>query len=327
MSGQTKLTIFLGTLVLALLLSVGLLGKVAWDQRLLSQANSEKNQQLMQANLELGKAQTKFGNAQKTIEQLSKELSDQIRKNEEIIQAYGELKADYDVLASLPPKEIIIHKPGKIITVEKSIHLEPGLYLANSTQDLEHTELMAQIKDHRLDVQLRLWSDKYGIVQQEGEYQLHMKFIAELIKTTTKSGATNFYLNLWETDSSGTKLGKLKVKEFSVTTQDERAPEFFVWAPHLDISGMAGLGKGLKPQWGAAVGFSAMGYGLTENDLQWRFLNASIDIGTSLGLGFAPAQYNLGQLVPLISNLWIGPHLGVNIDQEWYVGGRIGAVL
>ena len=51
---------------------------------------------------------------------------------------------------------------------------------------------------------------------------------------------------------------------------------------------MAGIGKGFTLQYGAAIGVSAMGYGRTENDLDWRFINVSLDLGSSIGMGFTP---------------------------------------
>lgn len=316
-------------LVFNLAFSVGLIVKVAWDDNKANKVNTQLTQELMEANLEIGKAKTTFGDAKKMIKKLQKQLAKEIKSNSEIVDAYGILEAEYKAEKAKKSSAHVVYKDN-VLDIPSDTGVAPGLlYQARSKDKLA---LVEKIEGGYEDLRLKA---KCEFSPEEGKlaipfnfsYKLHIKFSGELVKTHTNSGAINYYMNLFEVDGDGKKLGKLELKSFTVTTIDKRAPEFFLIAPHLDISAMAAVGKGLKPQWGAAVGISLMGYGLTKNDLSWRFLNASIDIGSSLGVGFTPAQYNLGQLIPLISNLWIGPHVGFNIDQDWYLGGVIGAQL
>ena len=321
---MSKVNIFLIILTICLFISVGILGKLAWSQHQLEQANSQLNEQLMEANLEIGKAETKFGKAKTQLEQ---ELQDWINRYNEQIDAYGELEAKYSVATSGSASNIVYVTGTSIHTDKKDI--TPGIYLAQDSDEITllKSGLKLNYSDHRLDLSAIASSKEYSVVDANFSYDLHLVFFGELIKTSTKSGAINYYFNLWEIGPDGEKLGKMELQSFTVTTIDERAPEFFWWAPHIDLSGYLGIGKSLSPEYGVAIGISAMGYGLTENDLQFRVLNLSMDIGTSIGLGFTPVQYNLGHHIPLISNLWIGPHIGINIDQEWYGGIVLGGVL
>lgn len=327
---QTKLNIFLISLVLALLLTLGLLGKVAYGNYQLEESNSQLNEELMTANLEIGKAETRFGNAQKFIKELEENLAIAIKKNNEVVDAYGKLEAEYIVEKSKKSKAKVVYQDRvlEVYTTDFDI-LKGMLFQGVSDKGLVLVESVeGGYKDLRLKATCKFTPKKGELeIPFDFSYKLHMSISAQIVKTHTKSGAVNYYVNLYETDKEGKKIGKLELKSFSMTTVDERAPQLFLWAPHLDIRGMAGLRAGLSPQWGLSIGVSAMGYGLTENDLSWRFLNASIDLSSSIGIGFAPFQYNLGEVVPLISNLWIGPHIGFNIDQEWYVGGSLGAQL
>ena len=54
-------------LIISLLLCLGLLGKISYGHRELKSSNQQLNTQLMQADLDLGRAKTEFGDAQKHI--------------------------------------------------------------------------------------------------------------------------------------------------------------------------------------------------------------------------------------------------------------------
>jgi hypothetical protein len=288
---------------------------------------TQLNQKLMEANLKIGKAETKFGETQQFISKLEKELAAEIKKNKEIIDAYGELELAFKAEKKKKGKTEVIYA-DKVIKVPPEV-TKGFLYQANESDSIILVEkLKGEFSDHRLDAKFSFTPEENQMnIPSELDYKLHLSFSGQLVKTHTDSGAINYYLNLYETGANGEKLGKLELKSFTVTTIDERSNNFYWWSPHLDISGFMALSKSLTMETGLSIGISLMGYGLTENDLLWRFADISIDIGSTLGVGLTPVTYNLGQVIPLISNLWIGPHIGINIDQNWYGGLSIGAVL
>ena len=86
----------------------------------------------------------------------------------------------------------------------------------------------------------------------------------------------------------------------------KRAKSFYSFLPKLDIGLEAGFERLQKPALGFGIGTSLMGYGLSENDLQWRFLRLSAGaVGDKINLGFAPVSWNLGKHLPLVSDLWL----------------------
>ena len=86
----------------------------------------------------------------------------------------------------------------------------------------------------------------------------------------------------------------------------KRAKAFYSFLPRLDIGLEAGFEGLQKPALGFGIGTSLMRYGLTDDDLEWRFLRLSAGaVGDKINLGFAPVSWNLGKHQPLVSDLWL----------------------
>lgn len=135
--------------------------------------------------------------------------------------------------------------------------------------------------------------------------------------------------NLTQSELKG-KLYKLDIVESKYLQVPKNTKEFFLWAPHLDLSidNVLVFGSdGLDYRPGAVLGFSVMAYGRTLNDNDWRFLRVGLGINTHENpyLAVEPARYNLGQFVPLISDLWLG--VDVIYDSDWGIGLSIGTGL
>ena len=64
----------------------------------------------------------------------------------------------------------------------------------------------------------------------------------------------------------------------------------------------------------------AFTYGRTESDFDWRLLAGGIGGSEDLKFDFSPVQYNLGQNLPLITNLLLGPAVTFDLDLEYTVG-------
>jgi hypothetical protein len=90
-----KINLMTVALGVAFLFSSGLLAKVGWMNFELRAANEKLNKELMESDLELGRAETKFGNANKYIKQLEADIRKEIKDREAIATRYGTLQARY----------------------------------------------------------------------------------------------------------------------------------------------------------------------------------------------------------------------------------------
>lgn len=83
-----------------------------------------------------------------------------------------------------------------------------------------------------------------------------------------------------------------------------------LWAPHINGGLSAGAGASgafLRP----GVDVSIAGYGVTKNDLDWKFLHLGFDIDTELkdpGIHLVPFSYRFWPSV--LTNTYVGPGVG-----------------
>lgn len=95
------------------------------------------------------------------------------------------------------------------------------------------------------------------------------------------------------------------------TVPNQLAPGFKLWAPHLNGGMSAGVGPSggfLRP----SVDVSLAGYGVTKNDLDWKFIHLGVDTDTDLkdvGIHLTPFSYRFWPSV--LSNTYIGPAVGL----------------
>lgn len=322
------------TIILAVCLGVVLvlLGKVAYTNHQLTNRTEQLNSQLMKANLDLGRAETRFGDAEDEIVRLSSELQKEIKARGAQITRYGELKARYDVLVKRKPVTRVdtVYVEAEPIECPDTKFVRGLLYEAITEKSLVALqEYTGRLEDFRLSVDCTIMpkpnNDRF--IPMSVGYQLHQKFGAQLVETRLPSGGINHYVRLYEIGPDGKPVGDLTLDSFEVVVADELAPKWFWWAPHLDILGFVGAGPDTLPYLGGSLGVSFMGYGHTEDDLSWRVLRISGDFGTDVGIGLTPALYNLGDLIPLISNLWVGPHISKGLNTQWTLGIVLGAQL
>lgn len=303
--------------------------KTKLGQWKLDRITNKLNDKLMEANLELGKAKTSFGNAEEHIKNLEDTLLKNIEGMNAKITDYGRLSAKYNVLKK-DQKGTIDFVEG--YTVETQQDYTPGsLWLAQTKRTLaEIKSLPGTYKDHRIEINvLLLPRQKDGLYPDYlWTYKMNLLFKAELIRTITPEGALNNYLNLWEYDSIlGKKLGKLEILDFTVVSLAPNKNQFFLWNPHLDLGAAAGWESLYKPTLGATIGLSAMGYGKTKNDLVWRFLRIGANLSDNIGVDFTPILWNAGTILPLFSNIWIGPFYKRGLNSNNSLGLSLNVVM
>jgi len=86
-----------------------------------------------------------------------------------------------------------------------------------------------------------------------------------------------------------------------------------------------GLGGALTTEFLAAqLDVSFWSYGKTNVDMDWRFINIGAG-GTSdiFEATFVPVSYNIGKLLPIVDNIFLGPAFGVDSDSQSSYGGTL----
>lgn len=98
------------------------------------------------------------------------------------------------------------------------------------------------------------------------------------------------------------------------TEKNQLYPRLHLWAPHLNGGMSAGAGTSggfLRP----TISLSLAGYGVTKNDLDWKFLHLGVDVDTDLknpGVHILPFSYRFWPSV--LTNTYIGPGVGFTKD-------------
>jgi hypothetical protein len=309
------------------LLAIGLLIHTGIQSFKLNKIKDQLNEELMQANEKLGRAETEFGDANKYIKELEKEIQREIKEREGVIEQYAVLRAKYKVLQKGKGKHSKTEF-GEDTVFEDLI--PGGIYRLR--EDGKTFQFVAAVAGFYRDE--RILSEWQGRPIKNGwdwdfRYELQVGFELEFVESHLPSGAVNHYATLWEINPNGTRLGKLEIDEFRVVINKPDKDQMFWWAPHLDIAAL-GMMKLNPPGFstGASLGVSFAGAGRTKNDLKYRFLRLSLDISDdSTGVGLTPGLYNLGEVLPLLSNFWIGPHVHWGLAGERKVGLLLGGVL
>ena len=319
--------------IILLLGSFGLLGSIAIDKYRSEKVATLLQEQLMEANLEIGRAKTQFGDAEKYVNELEESLQSEIKARNAEITRYGKLEARYrTAITELTGKTITTYLTGEEIKVpgDCATFTRGLLYQAITDKTLIALGVFgAAFTDHRINMECMVhpYPNRNRDIPIAAKYQLDLKVIGQIVETITPEGAVNHYINLWEIDEKGDRTGKFNLKSYNVIVKDERANSFELWAPRLDIAVGLSIASGLQFLPSASIGVSTSGYGISNTNLTWRFLRLSMDISEAPGIGFTPVLYNIGKLLPLVSNMWLGPHVSYNLEGQWGLGLILGAVL
>lgn len=282
------------------------------------------NAQYEEASLALDRATTELGDANKKVSELSKDLQGQLKARQEITQRYAELHTKYEVIAS--QNNIPVDNTGTIVdsTAPDFRFAEGHYYLATEQGGSKLVDLGPDLKfgfhDNRIVISAKLAT---GVDKQTKQltpmsdisYKLQLRIKTMMVTTIDPKGHENTYAEMYEVDETGTKvLGKFSTDQFYVVTKDQRAKHMEWWNPHLDAGLVAGY-NGSPTQLGGSIGVSLMSYGLTKNDMTWRFIRPGVTLSERVGLDLAPALYNIGEPLPLVSNLWVGPYIGYDFKN------------
>ena len=71
----------------------------------------------------------------------------------------------------------------------------------------------------------------------------------------------------------------------------------------------------------SGLDLSLASYGRTKRDIDWRFISLGIGGNTSVLYGyFKPVEYNIGNFIPIVKNLFAGPLIGMGTNSEKIFG-------
>jgi len=96
----------------------------------------------------------------------------------------------------------------------------------------------------------------------------------------------------------------------------------FIFNPTLGLGAVSDLGE-VYPE----INLGIFTYGKTDYDFMWRFIIAGIGTNSEeLFFDFYPAQYNLGQHLPIVKNLLIGPLINLDTELKYNFGFGINGI-
>jgi hypothetical protein len=273
----------------------------------------------MDAKLEIGRANTKFGDASKYIDSLESSIKKDIKEKNSIVTKYGYLEAKYNQLAKGKASASLNIKKEVNLNECKELKLKEGqLYVVENNQLGELDMFVGSYSDNRISISCSVDPRIVdpGTIPFDISYVLSLNLKGEILETVSPTGAINNYINIYEVDNGGAVIEKLEINGFDMIVDDQRIPKFFWWSPQLDIGIALGIKKKMALEGSASLGFSPMSYGLPREQPIWRFGRLSLDMGENISIGLTPVLYNIGKNLPLFDNLWSGGfihyHLGNN---------------
>jgi hypothetical protein len=296
-----------------------------------------KNDDLMRANLELGRAQTAIVEQdtlhRTTVAQLNQAIQDEIKKRNALITMYAQLEAAYNT--EKKRADGLATTLEEILATGNTADLKPGTLFYKRTDGLlvEVKQLNWNYKDFRITLEGDMTpngiKDEKLEVKYSTTYQLHQKFKVKMVEAKLPTGAVNHYAELFELDDKGAEIGKLQLTAFNVQITNEKMKRHWSWwNPKLDL--VAGGAVTLKPQgaFTADIGISLSSFGVTKNDVTLRFFRFGVGyMAENAIVSFSPVQYNIGEPLPLVSNIWIVPSVGYTFGlKSTYFALGVGVV-
>lgn len=283
---------------LLVVLAIGGVAFYYWNnsrnlEALMNQANAE----LQTAKLEIGRANTKIADADLLVSKLNTQIQQDIKERNGHLTLIAELQAKYAAEKKKVKTITRIVYQDRTIDLPKGqifVRLEDGTYK-------EVTSLTYSYKDFRIDI-------SGDAIQQTISYKLHQRFRAVFAESKLPGGAINHYAELYELDDKGKDTGRMTLEKFEVVKSEALPSKMMWWNPKIDLQLAVRVTTAADFGWLADVGFSTSAYGHTPDDITWRFFRLGAGItGWGFSLSFSPAQYNVGKVLPLVSNLWITP--------------------
>lgn len=250
--------------------------------------------QALRFNEALGRAEVKIDETGALIKALEKNLPDEIRNDIR--------ERDADIIAIASARFAMTSTGGGRV-------LSAPLPQRIAMQDPVLKDMLPPPKTEICDVGPYQWSFQdwrfngsliaYCGGEGKFKYELNQKFELSQVQTDDNG----HYLNLYELDGNGKRMPRARLEYYNVFKKPDETESFYFWAPHLDIAGSINQ----KGDLGGEATISLMGYGKTANDLSWRFVRGGLVYSSDIGAVLCPVSYNIGDPLPLLSNVWLSP--------------------
>lgn len=224
------------------------------------------------------------------------DYEEQKKKTREVLDELGEVKAKQKQTRDLinrtsdkvtdPKKEILAYEFKKVYAKDtdgKSFPVAWVMYFPN------------QVAEKR-------W--------KTGTYPL--EYHTKIVETENKDGTFNRYAEMYlennQMDETEGKQYPIKLEEIEWAKVEKKERSWMWWNPRLGL-GLVSTPECIAP----TLDISIASYGRTRRDFDWRFISFGIglyknsnDSITYIG-SFEPFSWNVGNALPLIENLFIGP--------------------
>jgi hypothetical protein len=97
--------------------------------------------------------------------------------------------------------------------------------------------------------------------------------------------------------------------------------EFHWFNPKIDLAMLPGINQDLSFEFGGGVGMSFLSYGVSRNELIWKFARLGVHIDkSSIGLDISPAMWNVASVMPIVDNLWLAPFYSLSTNRKHCLG-------
>ena len=238
----------------------------------------------------------------------SKILADYEKQTKEVLEELGEIKAKQKQTRDLinrqsdkvtnPKNEKLAYEFKKVYAKDtdgKSFPVAWVMYFPNQSDD-------------------KRW--------KTGTYPL--EYYTKIIETENRDGTFNRYA---EMHLENNQMDETEGKQYPIKLENiewakvEKKEKSWMWNPRL------GFGLIASPDYVApTLDISIASYGRTSRDFDWRFV--------SLGLGanktsdddivfigsFEPCSWNIGNVLPLVENMFVGPVWAIDSNSETKLG-------
>jgi len=244
-----------------------------------------------------------------------KELKAQFKKeNSQILQAYQEQKKKTkEVLSELGQVRAELNRTRQLYVASDKIYKK-------ETTDPKHwyffKKIMVKNKDSVETPYAWAMFYPYQTPDKQwktGTYELSVD--TKIIETENRDGSFNRYAEVDVIGKNGNSLpAKITNIEWERVALKEK--RFYWWNPRL------GLITTWSPDYiGMGLDLSLMSYGKTTRDMDWRFMTFGASVSGHDGqhdgrLLFEPVSYNIGNIVPIVENLFVGPFVSYGTDGQ-----------
>ena len=152
-------------------------------------------------------------------------------------------------------------------------------------------------------------------------YNMPLEFHVGILMTEKENGS---YDRMVQLEVESPYIKKYKGKKFKMKVKDFKWTKRKINDKKFRFHTRVGFGANFTADnFTPAIDASFFSYGRTEVDLDWRFLTFSLGGDRDeIYIGVSPFQYNIGKVLPIVENIFIGPSVsfGENGDMSYGVG-------